>query len=194
MDDRTVATRKFARRIVAECAPGELTVFDETVDELLEDLPTLLAGDAGPEKPADFGELVLYPLYKLALILADHLIAVLPGAVAEVALAKGLEEAIKKARKPRRARRKPADTPEELLSIHVSRTGGPHPATVVHAVIGEALYPTTEKCAIALLDYVARFSADSGHADATANAAADANTTADAGVSAGADGEPARTA
>ncbi len=176
MDDRTVATKQFARRIVAECAPGEVLVFDETVDELLEDLPGLLAGDAGGDKPTDFGELVLYPLYKLALILANHLIAVLPGAVAEVALAKGLEETIKKARKPRRARRKPVDAPEELLSIQVSRTGGQHPATVVHAVIGEAFYPTTEKCAIALLDYVARFSAESGHADA------------------GADGEPARTA
>lgn len=155
MDEHAAAIQELARRIVAACAPRDLDVFDDAADDLFAGLPELKAGGPRRDKPTEFGGAVLYSLSQLAMLLADHLLAVLPGVATEVVLAKGLDKALERRRERRARRAKPAPPAKELLTVQVIRTDGEDAATEVRVVIGAGFYPAAAQTAVALLGYVA---------------------------------------
>lgn len=174
MDENTAATREQARRIIAACVPDEIEAFDEKVDGLLAMLPKLSRSGASREKPTSFGGPELYPLFHLAVLLADYLRDALPGAVLEFGISRGVDSLAERRRARRRPRagQEPADEAgnaasapeerEELLSLQIDRIRGEHPGTVVQMKIGGSSYPTAAETAVLLGSFVAAYAASGG--------------------------------
>jgi hypothetical protein len=142
------AVKEFARRIIVECAPDELDLFDSTADLLLEDLPRAVAGDPRRDRPTASGlEVMLPDMVKLALYLADHLIS----ASMEVGIAIGGERLLKR----RRERKKASASPQPLISIEVNHQVGDDAAIEIMAIIDRHGFPVTAPQAATLVVYVA---------------------------------------
>jgi hypothetical protein len=148
------AVKELARRIIEECAPDELELFESTADIILLDLPRAVAGDGRQARPTSAGFATLIPvMIKLALFLADHL----AEAAAEVGIAKLGDAALERRRRRKKAAKGQPPTPERLISIEVNRRRGGESGTEIIVFVSDRGFPVSAAQAAGLIGFVGSY-------------------------------------
>jgi hypothetical protein len=148
------AVKELARRIIEECAPDELELFESVADIILLDLPRAVAGDSRQAPPTSAGfATVITVMIKLALFLADHL----TEAAAEFGITKVGDAALESRRRRKKAAKGQPSNPERLISIEVNRRRGGESGTEIIVFVSDQGFPVNSAQAAGLIGFMGSY-------------------------------------